>query len=491
MPLTAALCLGASMPVSHPFAGMPVLMDAGAPGAISLEAISTDPLVSAPGQHATEVEPDALGHGRDVLAAFQVGRRRDGGSAAIGWAFWNGRFWRHGLLPGITTSQPHPGPYTLVSDPAVAYDAARRVWLVSSLAVIVDRPGSVAPGRTARISILVSQSADGTHWDSHGSPFVVAATSATLFYDKDWITCDSSAASPFYGRCYATWDHAGRVDHLLMSTSVDGGITWSPPVAPLGGPDGLAGEPVVQPDGTVIVPALGETRRGIDVIAFASADGGARWGRAHLVASIRSHPVEARMRAGPLPSAAISGHGTVYVAWQDCRYEPHCAGNDIVMSSSRDGTHWSPVARIPISPAGHRADYFIPALAAGTATAKRGQQLALTYYYFHNGQCTVATCLLYAGFISSSNGGATWADARRLAGPMHVTWLARTTLRGNGGFMVGDYSALTFADGTAVAVFAAAKAPDNGRLDEAMYVVQINRHEDQRTRAAQYRRPSL
>jgi hypothetical protein len=38
----------------------------------------------------------------------------------------------NGFLPGIT--KVAGGPYDVASDPSVAYDAAHRVWLISSLA---------------------------------------------------------------------------------------------------------------------------------------------------------------------------------------------------------------------------------------------------------------------------------------------------------------------------------------------------------------------
>ncbi len=39
-----------------------------------------------------------------------------------------------------------------------------------------------------------------------------------------------------------------------MNTSTDGGATWSVPIPTASNDKGLGGEPLVQPDGTVIVP---------------------------------------------------------------------------------------------------------------------------------------------------------------------------------------------------------------------------------------------
>ncbi len=440
------------------------------PASIPLTRVSADPLTASTpgasstlGQHATEVEPAVYSLGGVTVATFQVGRLYDGGSMATGWAtsLDAGRSWRHGLLPGLTKTQTPPGPFDRLSDPSVAYDAAHHVWLISSLAVTDQR------GRVARGTVVVNRSGDGLTWTS---PYTVAAASPTVggFYDKDWITCDSSPTSPYDGHCYAQWDSSGKHDLLLMSTSLDGGKTWSPPAAPAGRPYGLGGQPVVRPDGTVVVPALGE--RGA-IIAYSSLDGGKTWGPAVTVGPQRDHAVAGRLRTEPLPSATVDGGGTVYVAWQDCRFEARCADNDIVFSSSSDGAAWSPTARVPIDAVGSGADHFIPGLGVDRATRGAHAQLALAYYYYPAALCLPATCQLYAGFISSDDGGATWSAPRRLAGPISLGLLPRTSL----GSMVGDYIATAFSGGDAISVLAVAKASPipGGPLDEAIYAARI------------------
>ena len=86
------------------------------------------------------------------------------------------------------------------------------------------------------------------------------------------------------------------------------------------------------------------------------------------------------LRTSPLPSAEISAAGTVYVLWQDSRFENGTA-KDIVYSTSTDGTAWSPVTRIPIYPVGSGTDHFIPGLAVNPVTSGAHTQLALTYYF--------------------------------------------------------------------------------------------------------------
>ena len=53
--------------------------------------------------------------------------------------------------------------------------------------------------------------------------------------DKNWTVCDNHPTSPFYGHCYTELDNFGDGDLELMSTSTDGGLTWSTPI-PTAGP---------------------------------------------------------------------------------------------------------------------------------------------------------------------------------------------------------------------------------------------------------------
>src|SRR5205823_3189027 len=66
--------------------------------------LSSDPYSTSTGQHQTEVEPDSYSYGSTIVATFQVGRYRDGGSSNIGWATSTdaGATWKNGFLPGTT-----------------------------------------------------------------------------------------------------------------------------------------------------------------------------------------------------------------------------------------------------------------------------------------------------------------------------------------------------------------------------------------------------
>ena len=87
-----------------------------------------------------------------------------------------------------------------------------------------------------------------------------------------------------------------------MSTSSDGGRNWSTPVPPAGNPKGLGGQPVVQPDGTVIVPF--ESLNG-KIGGFASTDGGATWSKENTISKVSFHANAGGLRTSPLPTAEI------------------------------------------------------------------------------------------------------------------------------------------------------------------------------------------
>jgi hypothetical protein len=174
------------------------------------------------------------------------------------------------------------------------------------------------------------------------------------------------------------------------------------------------------------------------------------------------------LRSDALPSAQEDAAGNVYVIWQDCRFRANCTSNDLVMSTSADGTTWTSPVRIPIDPTSSTIDHFIPGLGIDPATNSGTAHLALTYYYYPQANCSASTCALYAGFISSLDGGSTWSAATPLAGPMSLNWLP-TTISGR---MVADYIATSFANGKAFPFFAAANANSGMTFDEAIYTTQ-------------------
>jgi hypothetical protein len=426
---------------------------AGAAAAVPLTQLSSDPFTNSSSQHRTEVEPDTYALGSTIVAAAQAGRFFSGGASGIAWATSkdSGTTWRNGVLPGLTKYTG--GPYDRASDPSVAFDARHNVWLVSTLEL--SEAGGVHP-----VAIVVSRSTDGgLTW---GNPVTVTAGGAP---DKNWIVCDNRPASRFYGRCYSQWDSTADGNRIKMSTSANGGASWGRALNTNDNARGLGGQPVVQANGTVVVPygssSLGQIR------AFRSVDGGASWRVSVAVASVARHTVAGGLRTSPLPSAEVDASGKVYVVWQDCRFRASCSSNDIVMSTTTQSSYptWKSVARVPIDSTASTVDHFIPGLGVDPATSGSTARLGLAYYYYPSASCTSSTCQLNVGFVSSANGGATWATPTRLTGPMSLSWLSNT----NQGRMVGDYISTSWAGGKAHPVFVSASAPSGGLFNEAVF----------------------
>jgi hypothetical protein len=243
-----------------------------------------------------------------------------------------------------------------------------------------------------------------------------------------------------------------------MSRSGDGGQTWS--AAATNNAGVIGGQPVVRPDGTVVVPTANANETAVG--AFNSTNGGASWSAVTSIATIRHHTVAGSLREGPLPSAEIDNSGTVYVAWAgegplpsaeidnsgtvyvawaDCRFRRSCKANDIVLSHSLNatGTSWPSVAHVPTDATNSGIDHFIPGLAVNKTTSGTTAQLGLTYYFYPS-----RSTQLSVGFISSSNAGSTWGAPQAVASGMPSTWTATTSQ----GRMVGDYISTSYAPTT-------------------------------------------
>ncbi len=447
--------------ISRALAGAVVALLALTPaasGATPLLQISSDPYTNTTSAHRTEVEPDTFAFGSTIVAAMQVGRFFNGGASNIGFATSTngGQSWTHGFLPGTTVFATPAGSYPRASDPVVAFDARHGVWLISYLG-IVDPAGPV--------DVLVSRSTDGgLTW---GTPVVV--NNDGHFNDKNWTACDNTASSPFFGNCYTEFDDNTLGDLIQMSTSSDGGLTWGASRPTADNAHGIGGQPLVQPNGTVVVPINGFAGVNFTMLSFTSTNGGASWGKTHVIARVGYHHAAGGIRDSiPLPSAEIDASGKVYAVWQDCHFEPTCNASDLVLSTSTDGVKWSKLTRLPLDPIGSGVDHFIPGLAVDRSTSGSSAHLIVTFYYYPVANCTTATCQLDLGYSSSTDGGASWTSTVQIAGPMALTWLPNTSQ----GFMVGDYISTSFSGAPAYPAFAVANAPSGDLFDVATYTVQ-------------------
>ncbi len=320
---------------------------------------------------------------------------------------------------------------------------------------LISYLGLFPNGNGSQVDVLVSRSVDGgLTWSN---PVVV--NNSGDFNDKNWTACDNTSTSPFYGHCYTEYDDASLGDLEQMSTSTDGGQTWGAALPTANGVHGIGGQPLALPNGNVVVPFVGFSGNNFFLLSFTSSDGGASWSKSTFVTRIFFHHAAGNIRDSiPLPSAEMDGAGRVYAVWQDCRFEPGCHASDLVFSTTLDGRKWTKITRVPLDPVGSGVDHFIPGLGVDRSTSGTSAHLTVAYYYYPVSNCTVSTCQLDVGYSTSVDGGASWTAGTQAAGPMTMTWLPNTSQ----GHMVGDYISTSFAGGPAFPVFNVAFAPSGG-----------------------------
>src|SRR6266576_1280124 len=224
--------------------------------------------------------------------------------------------------PAVTVNQDFSGAqqYEAGGDPAVAFDSRGHVYYAG---LGFDR--TAAPNTVA----VNKGTFDGAGKLTWGPPaFINQTTSPSTLNDKEWIAVDSNATSPFRDRVYVTWTRFifnprnGRYvqSPIAVAHSSDGGQTFSDPELIVGNVlYGQGSRPVVGPDGTVYVFWDGSTRLAAlnSIWMVKSIDGGNSWSKPVAISQLVDIiPIaNTAFRVNSFPAAAVAPNGDLYVNW--------------------------------------------------------------------------------------------------------------------------------------------------------------------------------
>jgi hypothetical protein len=209
----------------------------------------------------------------------------------------------------LPVSGPGVSPFTILSDPALAWGDTTTVYLV---ALTCNDPPVIFEHI---VGIVVYRSTDGGRTWSQPQQIHLSTSD-----DKPWAAGDSNPGSPRYGNVYAVWDDTPG---LRFARTTDHGLTWtgsggaSPGTVISTGLDHADID--VSDDGTIYVTGLGVN--GIAVLV--SADGGDTFRRtatdpATDIISLPDVLPGGTFRTETLPTACVLRR-TVTMAWADFR----------------------------------------------------------------------------------------------------------------------------------------------------------------------------
>ncbi len=222
------------------------------------------------------------------------------------------------LIPGVTRLAG--GPYDAGGDPAVAWDSRGNVYYAGLGFNRASAPNAVAVNRGT------FDSSGNLTW---GPPtFINATKSPSTVNDKEWIAVDHNASSPFRDRIYVTWTRfifnpskgSYVQSPIAFVSSSDGGKTFTAPKLISGKVlYGQGSRPVVGPDGTLYVFWDASTRLASlnSTYVVKSVDGGASWSKPVAISELTdSDPLaDTVFRVNSFPAAAAAPNGDLYATW--------------------------------------------------------------------------------------------------------------------------------------------------------------------------------
>jgi hypothetical protein len=325
-------------------------------------------------------------------------------------------------------------------------------------------------GEGSQSAMLVSRSTDGGR--SWSTPIALIHDFGVHHNDKNTLTADPLDAN----FVYAVWNRLDRggTGPAMFARSTDGGLSWepareivSPRAAPSAGTERSTtiGNRIVVLEGGALRGALVNVYTQTDVTAgmtsrriFAvqSFDRGLTWSAPSLVNSLRSvgtrdRATGVRVRDGNiLPAPAAGPDGTVWVAWQDARFNGGTHDAIVIARSSDAGRTWS-------APRAISRDAEAPAFTPVVHVRDDGRIGVL--HYDLRSDTAAADTLVADAWLVTSRDGVDWTETH-VAGPFDMTEAPNA-----GGLFLGDYQGLSSVGTDFVALLAIANRDIDNRTD--------------------------
>lgn len=371
------------------------------------------------------------------------------------------------------TATTHPPPArklaSCASDPGVAIDARGRQYY-SFVRAAPCREGGM------QHVYVVTRGGPGDVWSK---PVRVSPARGALFDDKPAIAVNNSRVSRFRGRVYVAWTRVARnaVFSIVLSSSDDGGRTWSRPVK------------VNETGRELTYASVAAARNGAvfvawdDVGEFAlrvarSTDGGAHFGRERKVASFVAvtipHcgsgiviPAQPRtcVNANPIVAVDSSGgrySGRVYVTYARTEFRGTQAAHVAVFNSrlrplmpDQETGEGRPVAT---APGRQRSDQFWSQSAVDPVTGT-------PWICFYDTLGDPERKRAFYSCTVSRNGGRTWLK------PIRAATVASDETQPEAAGHYGYYQGLAVANGVAHPIWTDSR--DLGDLAEEIYTTRL------------------
>ncbi|MGK8207724.1 sialidase family protein [Burkholderia cenocepacia] len=383
----------------------------------------------------------------NMIGVWQQDRWSNGGAHGLvaGYSFDAGATWARTPQP-FSACAPGGLAYERASDPWVSFGPDGTAYSVSISFNQSNNSNAVA----------ASVSTDGGQtWSSPALLIANNEPTTQFFNDKESVTANPVKA----GTAYAVWDRLELPNGnpyanlhtkayrgpTLFSKTVDGGKTWSTAKVIVDVPSRqqtIGNQIVVDPkSGTLydffdlIQPPFSKAAGKVAFIK--SSDDGATWTKPQVIAALQTVGVTDPNTGEPIrtgdiiPEPAIDpASGQLYVVWQDSRFNGG-QYDEIAVSTSKDGgASWSAPMQVN-TPTGRPA--FNPSVRVDNTGA-----VMVTYYDFRD-LLAGNTTTLPTGFWRkiSHDGGATFADERRVGGPFDMKLAPYAE-----GYFIGDYQGL-------------------------------------------------